>query len=39
MENQKIDLGAVTKGYALDKAKAVLDKFGAKYFVSESKTL
>ena len=25
-ENQKIDLGAVTKGYALDKAKEILDK-------------
>ena len=25
-ENQKIDLGAVTKGYALDKAKEILDR-------------
>ena len=25
-ENQEIDLGAVTKGYALDKAKEILDK-------------
>lgn len=25
-ENQKVDLGAVTKGYALDKAKAILEK-------------
>lgn len=25
-ENQKIDLGAVTKGYALDKAKEILEK-------------